>query len=48
MADENRSWGYDRIQGALKNLALSSCMVQNLERAENAAKAPDSADDTEL
>jgi len=22
MADENRSWGYDRIQGALKNLGL--------------------------
>ena len=27
MARENRSWGYDRIQGALQNLGYTYCML---------------------
>src|SRR5712691_11162372 len=43
MARENRSWGYDRIQGALKNLGyrMSDQTVGNILKRHSIAPAPE-------
>jgi hypothetical protein len=43
MARENRSWGYDRIQGALKNLGyrISDQTVGNILKRHSIAPAPE-------